>query len=137
MERVQLIRHDASDQGTFGQISYKGFVRFTGELPDRDNQSNISCIPKGTYKVKWTKSPRLKRYTYEVVDVPNRGGIRFHSSNLMGDASKGYKVQLQGCISLGEKLGYIDKQKAILLSRQAIRHFELIMNKESFILEIV
>ncbi len=136
METVHLIRFDKSDQGVFGKIYYKGHTRFTGELPDRNNQSNISCIPSGTYMVKWTRSPRFKRYMYEVVKVPGRGGIRMHSANLMGDASLGYKVQLLGCIALGERLGYINKQKAVLVSRPAMTHFEIAMGKRPFLLEI-
>ncbi len=137
MNKVILTRLDQSDQGTFGKLVYAGHTRFTGELPDRDNKNNISCIPKGIYKVLWTKSPRMKKFTYEVVGVPGRGGIRFHSANLMGDESKGFKVQLQGCISLGEKLGYINGQKAILVSRPAVGHFEFIMDMKPFILEII
>jgi hypothetical protein len=73
---------------------------------------------------------------YEVVKVPGRGGIRMHSANLMGDASLGYKVQLLGCIALGERLGYINKQKAVLVSRPAMTHFEIAMGKRPFLLEI-
>jgi len=137
MEKIRLVRFDLSDQGTFGKIYYPGHVRFTGELPDRNNQSNISCIPYGSYLVKWTLSPRLKRYTYEIQGVPNRGGIRIHSSNLMGDSTKGYIAQLLGCVSIGERLGYINKQKALLLSKPAVSNLELIMAKQPFMLEIL
>lgn len=137
MDNIILTRLDQSDQGTFGRIYYKGFTRFTGELPDRNNQSNISCIPCGLYMVKWTLSPHFRKYTYEVLNVPGRGGIRMHSANLMGDSTLGYKVQLLGCISLGEKIGYIAKQKAILISRPAITHFEQVMAKQPFLLKIL
>jgi hypothetical protein len=136
METVRLVRFDGSDQGTFGKIYYPDHIRFTGELPDRNNQNNISCIPKGIYKVLWTLSPRLKKFTYEVQGVPKRGGIRIHSSNLMGDSSLGYVAQLLGCISIGEQLGYIKKQKALLISKPAVDNFILIMQKLPFMLEI-
>jgi hypothetical protein len=74
---------------------------------------------------------------YEVVGVPRRGGIRIHSANFMGDQALGYKVQLQGCIALGEKLGYIGTQKAILISKPAVSHFELIMGGKPFTLEVL
>jgi hypothetical protein len=54
----------------------------------------------------------------------------------MGDATLGYKAQLLGCISFGERLGYIRNQKALLLSRPAMDNFVLIMQKLPFILEI-
>jgi len=110
-------------------------VFFTGELPWRDNQTNISCIPEGKFECRWTYSARFKRYMYEI-KVPGRVGIRIHSANLMGDASKNFKCQLNGCISLGEKLGSIENQKAVLLSAPAVRHFESYMNHEPFELEI-
>lgn len=137
METVKLIRFDKSDQGVFGKITHSGLSWFTGELPDRDNQSNISCIPAGRYTVRWTLSPRFKKHTYEVISVPGRGGIRIHSSNLMGDAKLGYVAQLLGCISLGYKLGYINKQKALLVSRPAVHSFEDAMQRKTFILEII
>lgn len=137
METVRLVRFDKSDQGTFGKIYYPGHVRYTGELPDRNNQNNSSCIPPGKYKVLWTLSPRLHKYTYEVVGVPRRGGIRIHSSNLMGDMALGYAAQLRGCISLGEKLGMMRGQKALLVSRPAVSNLELVMQKKPFILEII
>jgi hypothetical protein len=136
MDTVIINRFDRSDHGVFGKVAYKGFIKYTGELPDRNNQSNISCIPSGLYTVKWTPSPRMKKYTYEILSVPKRGGIRMHSSNLMGDASLGYKAQLLGCISLGEKLGYMGGQKALLLSGPAMRHFEAVMAYQPFLLEI-
>lgn len=137
MELVKLVRFDQSDQGTFGKVVYKGHVRYTLELPWRDNKSNISCFPPGTYKVVWTPSNRFKRYMYEVVGVPNRAGIRIHSSNLAGDTQKGYKAQLQGCIALGERIGYIGKQKALLVSKPAVSHLELIMEGKPFMLEVL
>ena len=137
MQTVLLTRVDKSDQGVFGIIYFCGMKRFTGELPDRDNASNISCIPPGDYAVKWTPSNRLKKFTYEVLGVPKRGGIRLHSSNLMGDASKGYVAQLRGCISLGEKIGSIRRQKALLISRPAISTFETVLQRQTFLLRIV
>lgn len=136
-KRVTIKRFDSSDHGTFGVLSVLGFSWFTGELPNRDNASNISCIPEGVYFGKWTYSPRFKRMMYLLETIPNRGGIRIHAANLMGDDTKGFKRQLNGCIALGEKIGKIDDQKALLLSKPAVRQFETLMNQEPFQLEIV
>jgi len=134
--RVLLTRVESSDHGTFGVLSFPGFSCFTGELSNRDNKSNISCIPKGVYKAVWTYSPRFKRMMYLLESIPNRGGIRIHSANLMGDDTKGFKRQLNGCIAFGSKLGIIDGQKALLLSKPMIRQFETLMAGQDFILEI-
>jgi len=134
--RVLLTRVESSDHGTFGVLSFPGFSCFTGELSNRDNKSNISCIPKGVYKAVWTYSPRFKRMMYLLESIPNRGGIRIHSANLMGDDTKGFKRQLNGCIAFGAKLGTINGQKALLLSKPMIRQFETLMAGKEFILEI-
>ena len=127
-----LQRFESTDQGTFGHLG----SWFTGELPWRNNAAQVSCIPADIYQVAWTWSPRLRRLTYRVLAVPGRSGVLIHSSNLMGDASLGFRAQLQGCISLGERLGRIDGQKALLISRPAVRAFEDMMGRRPFELEI-
>jgi len=137
MNKVQLIRLESGNQGTFGNLYAKGEKFYSGELPWRENKSSISCIPpNNNYLCLWTFSPRFKRNVYLVSNVINRFGIRKHSANLMGDIALGYKAQLNGCIALGEKLGWIDGQKAVLLSAPAIRRFETLMEGKSFILEV-
>jgi hypothetical protein len=135
---LKLTRFDSSDEGTFGVLWIPGFpgILFTGELPDRQNQSNISRIPAGKYKGIWCHSPRFKRNMYVLEPVPKRAGIRIHVANWVGDKAKGYKSQVNGCISLGEKLGKLGGQKALLLSGPAIRRFESFMNGRTFNLTI-
>lgn len=139
MVSITLVRTETGDEGTFGVLNIPGFPEswLTGELPDRNNAPNVSCIPEGTYKCVWCYSPRFKRKMYVLEGVPKRAGIRIHSANFCGDKEKGYKKQLHGCIALGEKRGKIDGQKAVLLSVSAIRRFEKHMNGENFTLEII
>lgn len=82
------------------------FHCFTLELPDRQNQRNISCIPEGEYLV-WKMPPTGKRkYEYFwVQDVPGRTGILFHPGN--------YTHQIRGCILPGEELKDLDKDGVI------------------------
>lgn len=140
MRRITLNRLESSDQGTFGILKVPDnewiYYFYTGELAWRDNAPNVSCIPAGLFKCTWTYSPRFKRNMYLVEGVKDRAGIRKHSANFMGDDSKGFKRQLNGCIALGEKLGWIDGQKALLLSAPAMRRFEALLNGEPFELEI-
>lgn len=74
---------------------------------------------------------------YLLIGTEPRAGIRKHSANLMGDDAMGYRRQLNGCIAFGEKLGWIDGQKALLLSSPAVRRFETHMGHRPFTLEIV
>lgn len=129
-------RLESGDQGTFGRIWTKGLSLFTGELPWRDNASSISCVPPMVTRVVWTWSPRFRRMMYLLLGTEPRAGIRKHPANLMGDVALGYRSQLNGCIALGEKLGWINGQKALLLSAPAVRRFEAHMGQRPFVLEI-
>lgn len=131
-----LERLETSDHGTFGRVLIDGRTLFTGELPDRDNAPNVSCIPAGTYRCAWTFSPAFKRFMYAVLGVPGRSGIRIHSANLMG-AKPPYLAQLNGCIAVGERLGTMDGQKAVLRSAPAVRCLEEAMERKPFDLEVL
>jgi hypothetical protein len=137
MNSVTLERVETGDQGTFGVLRFDGATLFTGELPDRGNASNLSCIPTGQYDCKWTYSPAFKRMMYVVTGVDHRSGIRIHPANLMGDTTKGFKSHLYGCIALGKKTGTLAGQRAVLASQPAVRLFEDAMDRQPFKLEII
>lgn len=103
----------------------------TLELPWKNNASNISCIPIGTYDVAYTFSPRFMKFTYEIKNVIGRSGIRIHSAN--------YASQLNGCIALGTGLTDINKDGELdtTNSRIAILAFEGFMLKKPFKLQII
>ncbi len=64
--------------GTNGTLTLNGhFVCFTIELPWKENQKEVSCIPEGKYELKPRYSQKLKRHL-EVLDVFNRSQILFH-----------------------------------------------------------
>jgi hypothetical protein len=132
---ARLIRIETSDEGTFGHFVAGRLVLFSGELPRRNNASNVSCIPTGTYRCVLTYSQRFGRPLYLVDGVADRVGIRVHPANFMGKKPP-YLCQLNGCIALGEKLGWIDGQKAILISAPAVRRLEDWFQGKSFTLEI-
>jgi hypothetical protein len=129
-------RFDRGDEGTFGRMWARGLSLFSGELSWRDNQPSVSCLPPGFFRAVWTWSPRFKRMMYLLLDTEPRAGIRKHAANMMGDAAMGYRCQLNGCIALGEKLGWLEGQKALLLSAPAVRRFEGHMGHAPFVLEI-
>lgn len=64
----------------------------TLELPDKDNQNRISCIPEGEYKVIKRTSPGRGKH-FHILKVPNRTYILIHSAN--------YVEQLLGCVAVG------------------------------------
>jgi hypothetical protein len=88
---IKLIRI-YGNAGTNGYlIANKQVIAKTIELPWRQNQRCVSCIPEGTYTLKKRRSNRFGLHL-EVLNVPNRNFILFHPAN---DALQ----QLRGCIA--------------------------------------
>ncbi len=92
-----LIRDTFTDKSTLGELFLNGErMCDTLENPWMDNQRNISCIPKGEYKVR-LRLPResgTRDYIHLLVqEVPNRDWILFHRGNTAKDTS--------GCILVG------------------------------------
>lgn len=137
MKKVLINRISGNDKQTLGVLSVGGFICKTLELPDKNNTSRVSCIPLGTYTCKFTKSPLFSKnaghdvYTYAILNVPNRAGIRIHSAN--------YARQLLGCIALGDahKDIDIDGQLDVIHSGDTMKKFEEFLNKEDFELTII
>lgn len=70
-----------------------------------------TAIPYGIYEIKWTYSPRFKRYTPQLMNVPSFEGIRIHAGNTSADT--------EGCLILGK-----NKQVGkVLNSRATINKF--------------
>lgn len=93
----------------------EGTVRDTNKSGKFDNgEQKIkgkTAIPYGTYEIKWTYSPRFKKYTPQLMNVPSFEGIRVHAGNTSADT--------EGCLILGE-----NKQVGkVLNSRATINKF--------------
>jgi len=90
MELVLLRTYHAD--GTNGQLLHNGaLVCSTIELPWKDNQPRVSCIPEGRYELKKRYSPRRGHHLI-VQSVAGRSLILVHPAN---DALR----ELQGCIA--------------------------------------
>jgi hypothetical protein len=91
-----LIRDTFTDKSTIGKLYFDGeFYGHTLELPWKDNEKRVSCIPKGVYEVKKRHTEESK-YKYEhlhILDVENRELILMHIGN--------YPKNSKGCILLG------------------------------------
>ena len=70
-----------------------------------------TAIPYGTYEIKWTYSPRFKKYTPQLMNVPSFEGIRIHAGSTHADTA--------GCLLLGEN----KKVGMVLNSRATINKF--------------
>jgi len=137
MQTVNLYRFKSSDEGTLGVIASNGYWWYTLELPYRDNKPNISCIPTGSYNVDMRYSPHFKRDVYHIENVPNRSYILIHPANFAGDTSKGWQTHLQGCITLGKKIGksknkYGIMQRCVFNSNLAIMELKEYLDDQPF-----
>ena len=76
-----------------------------------------TAIPYGTYEIKWTYSPRFKKYTPQLMNVPSFEGIRIHAGNTSADT--------EGCLILGENKQVVK----VLNSRTTINKFYQIIKE--------
>jgi hypothetical protein len=79
-------------KGTNGELLLNGErVCYTIELPWKNNQRQVSCIPEGKYELKkrWT---RRFGHHFILLNVPDRSYILVHAAN---DALK----EIKGCIA--------------------------------------
>lgn len=92
-----IIRDTFTKKSTIGELFLNGErMSDTLELPWKDNQKRVSCIPEGEYKVRLrtAKESGSRDYLHLLVqDVPNRDYILFHRGNSAKDT--------RGCILVG------------------------------------
>jgi hypothetical protein len=92
-----IIRETFSDKSTIGNLHLDGeWLCDTLELPWKDNQRSVSCIPAGQYKVRLrtARESATRDYLHLLVeDVPNRDYILFHIGNSAKDT--------RGCVLVG------------------------------------
>ncbi len=116
---VLLITRTYFPEGTNGNLEFEGkLICKTIELPWRENQKMISCIPEGKYLLKKRYSAKFK-WHIEIVNVSNRNSILFHPAN---NALK----ELNGCIAPVTK---ISGAGLGLMSRKAFTKLRTIVYK--------
>lgn len=89
-----LNRFHQDDKGTNGRIIVQSTcvkVCNTIELPWKNNERRISCIPTGRYKLTKRWSQRFKHHIY-INNVEGRSFILFHPANYA-------QTELLGCIA--------------------------------------
>ena len=112
--------------GTNGKLECKGkSICNTIELPWRENETRVSCIPEGKYFIKKRYSQKFQ-WHLEVLDVKNRSLILLHPAN-------NALLELNGCIAPVTKLSGLGLG---LMSRKAFSKlkdlvYKALDNKES------
>jgi hypothetical protein len=77
-------------------LEFKGI-----ELPWKNNEPGISCIPPGMYEAKAIYRASNGHYGILLFDVPDRSEIMIHTANFVN--------QLRGCLAPGTDFADIDK----------------------------
>ncbi len=95
----------SGDDGTFGHIvTPSGNKYCSGELPNRNNLRNRSCINPSKYHVKNLWSEHHKRNLWHILGVDGHDNIEIHSGNLCGDVDMGYASDVLGCQLYGDSI---------------------------------
>lgn len=115
MKSLTLKRVATNEDGTFG-VLIDELVPFalTLELPWKNNEQNVSCIPSGLYICSKIVSPKFG-VTYTITEVPDRTNILFHKGNI--------DVDTQGCVIVGEQFEYLKYKVAVLNSKKGFDEF--------------
>ena len=125
--KVTLKRLGQSNYSTIGVLMYDDeIIACTLEPAWKNNEKDVSCIPKGEYVTEVVESPKFG-IVYEIKQVPNRSHILIHVGNYESDTS--------GCVLVGDSFSF-NGSPALLNSRKKLNE---IMNflPEKFLLEIV
>lgn len=119
MERAILYRDIQDDLVTFGTLKLpwtwdgESMVQCrTMELPWRNNETNISCIPKGIYPLVPVYSNTFGHILW-IQNVPGRSLIRIHAGNRPSHT--------HGCVLTGLATGTVKGDPFIFNSRDALR----------------
>lgn len=139
MQHFDLLRSPSSPDGTFGVVyGPAGLVCRMLELPNRQNQCNLSCILTGDYQVIYLARSASGKYkdVYCIVNVPGRSGILIHAGNFAGDRKLGRRADSHGCPLPATRFGMLAGQHAGLASRGALVALHRATGKEDFMLHI-
>lgn len=137
MKAVKLVleRYSSSEVQTIGKlfgVSEVGHIVFecdTLELPWKDNKTDISCIPTGTYTVKRRYSKKYKNHLH-ITEVTDRTHILVHAGN--------YNKDTKGCVLVG-KLGYLNNDDIVdvVSSKKTLKKLLNIIESQSIELVVV
>lgn len=116
---VLVLNRQYFPEGTNGQLKCEGqFICHTIELPWKNNEKSVSCIPEGEYFISKRYSTKYQ-WHLEVMAVQNRSLILFHPANHA-------LTELRGCIAPVTKLSGSGQG---LLSRRAFAKLKRLVFK--------
>lgn len=116
---VLILKRNYFPDGTNGKLECEGkTICNTIELPWKNNERKVSCVPEGKYFLEKRYSAKFK-WHIEVKNVANRSGILFHPAN-------NAMQELNGCIAPVTKLSGAGLG---LMSRKAFAALKIVVFK--------
>lgn len=124
MRNLFLKRIATSDLGTFGVFCLGSIpVCLSCELPWKDNQNEISCIPVGSYLCEPWDSEQHP-ISYRLIEVPNRKDVLIHPGNSIANS--------RGCILPGTSFDPIGGVPGVWHSMTAMKELRDLLGKNEF-----
>ena len=123
---IIVLKRTYFPDGTNGKLKCNGkSICNTIELPWRENQKRVSCIPEGKYFIRKRYSQKFQ-WHLEVIDVKDRSLILFHPAN-------NALLELNGCIApvsklSGPGLGILSRMAFVNLKTKV---YQVLNGKES------
>lgn len=121
-----LVRDTFTSRSTIGKLTLEG-THLCDILEDTDRQLEINpkskvygetAIPRGTYEIVLTYSPRFKKILPLLLKVPGYEGVRIHTGNKPEDTD--------GCLIVGERYSKIPNY--VINSRTALDKLKEVFN---------
>ena len=107
MIQLTLVRQKTAGKAVTGTLTFP--------LLDRQEQTTVPSlenadylIPEGTYPVERTWSPKFKKFLPELIDVPDRSGIRIHRGSLPEHSRGCILLDMNGMAYLNTLFNQID-----------------------------
>jgi len=128
---VEIIRLEENHKyGTFGVLRVnKSVFCVTLEPVDLENARNVSSIPAQQYICKRVVSPTFGK-TFEILDVPGRSHVLFHSGNVLSNTA--------GCVLVAQHFGKLGDKRGVLNSGTTFKKFlNLLQDYDTFHLTIM
>ena len=127
MKTIKLIRENKAGNAVYGNMSFemlnRNYENETFTQPTLENADFI--IPAGTYPVERTWSPRLKKALPEILDVPDRTGIRIHMGSKPEHSKGCILVDMLGMSNINCLLNQLEENEDEKVQIEIVEHFAL------------
>ena len=107
MIQITLTRQKTNGQAVTGTMTFPLLNQKEPIIvPSLENAAYL--IPEGNYKVERTWSPKFKKFLPELIDVPDRSGIRIHRGSLPEHSKGCILLDLYGMAYLNTLFNQLD-----------------------------